>query len=149
MANRNWLWRTLGIVLVTFIGSAFAQGNPSVTAERVSMIQLIATPERFNNKQVNVVGFLNLEFEGDALWTSKADFEAVIPGNAILFEVPKKLSAEQRKQLSGHFVIVVGKFKALGSGQKAIFAGVLTDVVRVDLWKSRDEIEKLLHPQNQ
>src|ERR1043166_2183163 len=60
-------WQTevmMGICLVSRRSAAAGQ-NTNLAATPASMIQLIATPERFDNKQVSVIGFLNLEFEGD------------------------------------------------------------------------------------
>ena len=142
-------WQTAVMMAICLVSSrsAAAEQNPNLTATPVSMIQLIATPERFDNKQVSVIGFLNLEFEGDALWPSKGDYDANVIRNAIRFDVPSTLSADKRKQVNGRYVIVVAKFKANEHGHMELFAGTLTDIVRVDAWRSRDETQRMLHPE--
>jgi hypothetical protein len=37
------------------------------------MIQLIANPQAWDGKHVRVIGFLRLEFEGDALYLHRED----------------------------------------------------------------------------
>ena len=48
-----------------------------------SLIQLIATPKKFNNKQVRVAGFLQLEIEGNALYLHQEDAQFVMTANAV------------------------------------------------------------------
>ena len=61
-------------------------GNPI----SVSAIQLISTPEKYDGKVIRVIGYLNLEFEGTALYCYKSDFENRIYKNSIWLEIPKK-----------------------------------------------------------
>jgi hypothetical protein len=53
--------------------------NPTKTGDMsaldVSLIQLIANPESYDGKKVRIIGFLRLEFEGDALYLHQVDFE--------------------------------------------------------------------------
>ncbi len=36
--------------------------------ENTSLIRLIATPEKYDGKTIQVIGYLHLEFEGDAIY---------------------------------------------------------------------------------
>lgn len=38
-----------------------------ILVEGVSLIQLIATPEQYHGKMIEVIGYLNLEFEGNGI----------------------------------------------------------------------------------
>lgn len=41
----------------------------------VSMIQPYSTPELFDGKDIRLIGFLHLEFEGDAAYAHQDDFD--------------------------------------------------------------------------
>jgi hypothetical protein len=45
----------------------FAAGTPE-NPERVSILTLLAAPDRYAGKNVRLMGFVNLEFEGDAIY---------------------------------------------------------------------------------
>jgi len=44
----------------------------------VSVVQLIANPQQYDGKQVRLIAFLNLEFEGNALYLHREDFDKSI-----------------------------------------------------------------------
>ena len=54
--------RSIAIVILGFLALA----SPAFASDPldVGMVQLLATPEKFDGKLVRVVGFLSLEFEG-------------------------------------------------------------------------------------
>lgn len=60
--RRDILLAVLSLTIAVTIGQS--QTEPL----HVSLIQLIANPEKYDGKQVAVVGFLRLEFEGNALY---------------------------------------------------------------------------------
>jgi hypothetical protein len=87
--------------------------RPSPASERIdaSIIQLIATPERFDGKPVRVRGFLHLEFEGNALYLHETDFCHRITSNAIWVGVGWPPKGEQAK-LNNAYVLLEGIFNA-------------------------------------
>jgi hypothetical protein len=46
-----------------------------VEGDNASIIELIANPLKYNNQRVRIIGFLNLEFEGNAIYLHREDFE--------------------------------------------------------------------------
>ena len=114
----------------------------------VSVIQLIATPERFDGKRVRVIGFLNLEFEGNALYVHREDYDQAIAKNALWIDTtPQKtgsVSAFASKNLSNQYVIVEGVFDAKNTGHKGSFSGAIKEISRADRWQNRAEIEKII-----
>jgi hypothetical protein len=48
-----------------------------------SLIELIANPTKFDGKRVRIIGFLRLEFEGNAIYLSKSDFEHGVTKNGL------------------------------------------------------------------
>ena len=82
----------LSLLIVGMIGSteAIATTVPcdETLENRVSLIQLIADPGRWDGKEVRVIGFARFEYEGDALYLSKADYLLGLSESAIGLYVP-------------------------------------------------------------
>ena len=93
----------------------------------VSMIQLIATPERFEGKMVSVVGFLGIDPEEARLYVSEEDYRQYIPGNGVWLDENKQMQKDI-EQIDLHYVTLVGVFKqkglpphmAVGAGESGI-----------------------------
>jgi hypothetical protein len=110
---------TVVVLLSSAASSATAQMvgyNPKHSANQqsisVSLIQLIANPERYNGKPVRLIGFLRLEFEGDALYLHREDYERGLPNGIWVDE---------------------GIFRV---GHLDQFGGKLTTINRIEVWPS-------------
>jgi hypothetical protein len=122
----------LAIVLFTLTGgSAYSRELRDISA-----IQLIATPEQFNGQDVRVIGFLHLEFEGDALYLHREDFENSIMRNAVAIELSDSQSRSWRR-LNNHYVVVEGRFSSVAKGHLAIRSGSIQSVIRLSNWSNR------------
>ena len=128
---------SLLLLLVTLDLSATAQTvgyNPKHSANQrstsVSLVQLISNPEKYNGKPVRLIGFLRLEFEGNALYLHREDYEHSLP-NGIWIDVPKGLSKNDNQLLNNHYVICEGIFRASELEQ---FQGELTAINRIEVW---------------
>jgi len=102
-------------------------------SEGVSLIKLIATPERYDGKRVRVIGYCWLEFEGDAIYLHEDDYLHGISENAVWLA----LSDEQRASRTtwrGRYVLASGVFRAQDRGHFGMFAGSLTKLTRLELW---------------
>jgi len=97
------------------------------------MIQLIATPAQYHGKQIRVIAFLNLEFEGDALYLHRDDFVRSIFKNGIWIELLGR-RGEAYAPLSGGYVIAEGTFDAEKRGHFGMWSGTLKDVRRLEPW---------------
>src|ERR1700730_655936 len=100
------------------------------SAESVSMVQLIATPEKFDGKTIQVVGFLRLEFEGNALYLHREDYDQEIYRNAFWFNFPADQDAQK---VNGHYVLLQGIFRANLHGHMDLFSGTITHITRAFL----------------
>jgi len=80
-----------------------------------TLVQLIATPERFDGKLIRVIGFLTLAFEGDALYFHREDYEHAICGNGIWVEVTPEIT-EQAHTLNLNYVLLEGVFSLSNRG---------------------------------
>jgi hypothetical protein len=104
----------------------------------VSLVRLIATPEKYHGKWVQVVGYLNLEFEGNAIFLHQEDYETANLKNGIWVNVPKDLKTKLSLQdYSKHYVIMSGCFDMNSTGHFGMFGGELNNINRLDLWRTR------------
>ena len=109
--------------------------------QEVSLVQLIANPNQYDGKLVRVIGFCRLEFEGNALYLHREDFEMHIHKNGIWLQagwpVPENLV-----EMSDEYVIVEAVFSAERKGHFGMWSGSLEQVTRLDRWGPRSEIER-------
>jgi len=98
----------------------------------ISMVQLLANPDKFDGKRIRVIGFLRLEFEGKALFLHKEDFRESIFKNAVWVDVLG--NALQMKQ-SGHYVVAEGTFDAKDHGHLDAFSGCIKKVTVLTAFK--------------
>jgi len=118
------LFLCAAILLTSFLHGRSQDDGP------VSLIQLIANPAKYDGKQVLVVGFLRLEFEGNALYLHADDYKNNIYGNAIGVGVTKQWRWS-KDEVNMHYVMLGGTFRA---GKSNLHTGVIVDVTSVTVW---------------
>ena len=64
----------------------------------VTLVQLIANPEKFDGKQIRVIGFLRLEFEGNVLYLHREDYENSL-FDGIWVDVTPEITKEKKMLL--------------------------------------------------
>lgn len=80
------------VVLAAVLAAPVSAAEPT----NVSMVQLIANPEKFDGKLIRIIGFLRLEFEGDALYLHREDYENGIMGDAIWVDVNSEITRQAK-----------------------------------------------------
>jgi hypothetical protein len=108
--------RLIAIVLVCLVG---AGAQPTV-----SLVALIAAPERYHGKQVVVSGFMYLQRERSALYIGKADFQHALFKNAVYLVIPNE-SFERIYRFNGCYVEVRGTFNGKATGHVGAYSGEL------------------------
>lgn len=112
--------------------------DTNLLVHNVSLIQLIATPERYHQKIVQVVGYLNLEFEGNAVYLHKEDFDNVLSNNGIWVIFSDLVSREKKlTDYSKKYVILQGTFDMYKKGHFGLYSGTIRNITRLDNWISR------------
>jgi hypothetical protein len=130
MKKYLFYWAMLMIAVSAFsdaIDKDPPQRTPSVIL--VSMIDLIAKPELYHHKRVHVLGFLRLEFEGNALYFSRVDAEYRNTKNGLWVEVDPK---GPFGTLNNKWVRVEGEFDRDDKGHLGIFSGTIKTIKRVE-----------------
>ncbi len=109
--------------------------NVSADITPVTMVQLIATPEKYEGRHVRVIGFLHLEFEGNVLYLHREDYDHAIVGNGIWVELGR-----DNQKLSDKYVLLEGVFTAKEHGHMGMWSGALKDINRSMIWSSTEEL---------
>jgi hypothetical protein len=99
----------------------------------VSMVQLIARPEKFHGKFVRVIGYLHLEFEGNGLYLHSEDYLVANTKNSIWFDGTVD-TMKRPKDFNDQYILAEGTFDAKGHGHMGLFSGELHDIKRVQPW---------------
>ncbi len=139
---------TISVVLAVFFGiklfenklveSGYSETPNSANqyAKDVTIIQLIATPEKYDGQLVRVIGVGNLEFEENCISLSMEDLKYDV-GNSIWIELGEKaIPYEEAQQYNGEYVIIEGIFDKDDCGHMDIFCGSIKNVSRYELWDS-------------
>ena len=101
----------------------------------ISLIRLIATPEKYDGKQVQVRGYLNLEFEGNAIYLHKEDYSKALTDNGFWVNFSKGIAEKKNlKDYNKQYVIIVGTFDMKSLGHMGLFGGTIKNITRLDLW---------------
>ena len=133
----RWVIILLALMQLAAAAPAPALAPPDpVGDDRVSLVALIANPPAYDGRHVAVTGYLNLEFEGDALYLGKEAFDAFQTEDAIWLDGPKfggKGDRQARRALTRHWVTAYGVFRADRKGMGHSYAGTLVvDSVETD-----------------
>jgi hypothetical protein len=129
---RRYLIVALVMLLLACVCSsetATAPASPSV----VSVIQLIATPEKFDGKLISVIGFLRLEHEGYLLYLGKEDYDNVVLANALWVDATEEMG-QNRVKLELKYVKIVGTFRARHEKRNLFSPGGITDIKNCQFW---------------
>lgn len=103
--------------------------------ENTSLVRLIATPEKYDGKTIQVIGYLHLEFEGDAIYLHKEDYEHGLSENSFWVSFSKNITKYQKiMDFNDKYVIIIGTFKMDEKGHLGMFGGTLENIVRLDNW---------------
>ena len=101
----------------------------------VTLVRLIASPEKFDGKLIRVIGFLRLEFEGNVLYLHREDYENAILGDGIWVDVTPVVT-KQSATLNMNYVLLEGVFSAGERGHMGMWSGTIKQVRRAQLWRA-------------
>jgi hypothetical protein len=98
----------------------------------VSVIDLIARPREYHRQNVQLAGWVNLEFEGNAVYLSRADWEHAIYRNGLWLDLPDSLRFV--RDFKPRYMLVEGRFVADRTGHFGMWSGSITDIKRLEDW---------------
>src|SRR5262249_4434500 len=93
----------------------------------------IGNPDKYDGKVVRVIGFLRLEFEGDALYLHREDYEHSMTKNAIWVAGGPGMDG-RGNQMDKKYVLLEGTFDANHYGHMGLFSGEIRQIKRAEAW---------------
>lgn len=103
-----------------------------VQYEPVSLVRLLAAPERYDGRKVRVSGFVTLGFEDLGVHLDKNAYEAGARMNALWLDPPKWLTPRATRKLDRRYGEIAGTFDATEHGHMGLYAAALTDLRRIE-----------------
>src|SRR5688500_11478518 len=107
----------------------------------LSLVYLLAHPADFHGKRVQVVGFIHLEFEGDAIYLHREDSDAGLLKNG-LWVAFRDSTREHAGLLNDRYALIEGKFSATNRGHLGLWGGSIGDISHIVAWPSRAELKQ-------
>jgi hypothetical protein len=100
---------------------------------QVSIISLIANPERFDNRRVCIDGYLHVEFEGNVIYNNESDLKYGIEKNGLSLNIDRRaMNSIDAKGFQNHYVSIKGIFKKENLGHESVNSGGLDSVTVID-----------------
>lgn len=99
----------------------------------VSLISIIAAPEKFDGKKVRVIGVFRYEYECIALYLSKFDYDNRFGKNGVDIVLPEEISTAAA-ELSGKPVILEGTYHKIREGTITLRTGKIDNITRFEEW---------------
>jgi hypothetical protein len=128
---------SIGLMLLT-AGVGVSVGAPKKQPGpiNVGMIALLASPEKYNGKVIQTIGFLNIGSmrENDNLWLHEDDGKFSLYKNSFALD----LSDDQRKQflqLNHTYVLITGTLHSEGAEGTKMNSGIIVDIKQLDGWQ--------------
>ena len=131
--------RWLLIMLALSISSTVAPVSQK-QPESVSIIRLIATPEKYHGKFVGIEGYIHNQFENSAIYLSKDDADHLIGKNALWVWYAEKVQKEaldskqepdNLRYFDRKYVLIEGVFNKDDHGHLGAYSGSIKKVTRI------------------
>lgn len=100
----------------------------------VSFVHLLAHPEKYNGMRIQLVGYANLEFEGNGFYLSEELFRKASPQDALWLDVD---DIKVTPKFTRGWAIIAGTFNADKRGHFGMYAGSIEHIALFDAWDER------------
>lgn len=124
------------LVILNLLGCKSLNKNNSATnkkTEEVSLIAVIANPEKYHKKRIVIKGYFTMETEGQAIYVSKNDYEKGIFKNSIYlyigYDSLKEMNIEEPYK---GYVQIEGIFDKQSKGGYGFSSGGLRDITIIE-----------------
>lgn len=115
------------LLLTNFCFGASDLNRNGEKLKKVSMIELIANPDKFDGQRVIVSGFVRSEFEGNGLYFHEEDYRHGLRENAVGLSLAPK-DVIQAKDWNLKYCTVIGTYHAVPAGYFSLWSGSLSQV---------------------
>ena len=113
MIRQKLIFKVLIVLFGLHSTNVFAYGSPDNNVIEVSIVSLVATPEKYDRKKIRVIGVAGIEFESQILCLSKDDLQYRLMQQCVHMEFDLKALSFKKKELeayNGKYVLIEGMF---------------------------------------
>jgi hypothetical protein len=93
----------------------------------LSMLQLLANPEKYDGAHVRVVGYIHFDSENGAIYLHKEDEERHLFKNGSWVALAPGVSFEECQD---SYVVIEGVYRARTEGHMSLWSGAVTHITR-------------------
>ena len=116
-----------------------AIGEEMRSYKDVSIIQLLANPEKYDGALITVIGFTLVTDRTSKIYVSHIDYERNIPFNSLSLALNRKESKEYLKitknfKVQKQYSIIEGTFNAKRKKSNLVNIGTIENITRFDAW---------------
>ena len=138
--KRSYLIKVGLVIIVSFTQCKENTGNRAGTTnevityvdeKKISIIKLIANPALYDKRIVQIKGFVNIEFENNAIFLNKEDCENGIDKNGIWIQISKE-EINRVSNFNKKYVRLEGVFDMTNNGHDGNFSGAITKIVKME-----------------
>lgn len=104
-----------------------AEGTECSPIYAVSIVELIARPERFDAKRVRAIGYVHFGFEGNGIYLHREDYEHDLYANGLWVTLGAGVAPTNCQD---RYVVVDGTFRAGMRGHMGLWSGAIVDITR-------------------
>jgi hypothetical protein len=102
----------------------------------VSLVELIANPKNYDGKVVQVIGFVSIDFEDEAIYLHSDDYKHYVNKNGLWIEITPEIR-QKRAEYDQKYVILVGTFDATRKGHMGNWSGTIRNIKSFGVWMER------------
>ena len=101
---------------------------------RIPINEILASPDVYEGTHVQVVGYLNLDWEADAVYLTKKDFTANRYKRGLWLHI-NQFKFKNASKLKGHYVVIDAVFDANDHGHENLWGGALKGVTSIRYYR--------------
>ena len=102
------------------------------------MVGLLSNPLWNHGNKIRTIGYLELEFEGNAIYLDKEFCQRRISKNAIWIQATNEM-LEDKEYLNRNYVLIEGTYDYFNQGHFSLFTGSIKDITRIEVWPFEEE----------
>ena len=145
--NRAIISICIFILILTFIQCTATSSNKTTDTTNgsfvkypldkdVSFIDLISNPEKYTGQTIRVVGYMNIEFEGNALYFHQEDYNLRNYKNGLWLDISvADIHTKLYQDANKKYVLMEGTFNMHNKGHMGSYHGAIGKITRVEVRK--------------
>jgi hypothetical protein len=103
------------------------QHNGDCALYGISMVQLLANPEKYDGNHIRVAGYIHFESDNSAIYLHKEDVEHHVLKNGLWVSLAEGVSVEACQD---SYALIEGIYRARNTGHVNLWSGAITHVTK-------------------